>query len=84
MCTCRHLDRNGDGFISVDEVAVLMEELGVEPGPTPPKQAASAQHDSQQQLFGSLADKQQTGVNFSEFLHLNHQVIERGPGTLLH
>ena len=94
---CSHLDRNGDGFISVDEVATLMEELGVEtdrvagalPEGTPeasPKllSESAAQPDSEKKLLDGLADKPQSGVNLSEFVHFNHQVRMMNPILLLY
>ncbi|KAL0024788.1 hypothetical protein WJX79_007329 [Trebouxia sp. C0005] len=86
-----HLDRDGDGYISVEEVGVLLEELGVDAGvgqEQDPRQshkpdAGAAQGTGQQlqgadaragqQLLAALANKQQSGVTFADFLQFNSQ-----------
>ncbi|KAL0022060.1 hypothetical protein WJX77_011849 [Trebouxia sp. C0004] len=90
-----HLDRDGDGYISVEELGVLLEELGVDAGVNQeqdPRQsqgpdAGAAQWAAQgagqqmqgvdagagQQLLAALANKQQSGVTFAEFLQFNSQ-----------
>ncbi|KAL0049608.1 hypothetical protein WJX82_005847 [Trebouxia sp. C0006] len=86
-----HLDRDGDGYISVEEVGVLLEELGVDAGvgqEQDPRQshgadAGAVQGAGQQlqgadagagqQLLAALANKQQSGVTFAEFLQFNSQ-----------
>ncbi len=96
VCACSHLDRDGDGYISVEEVGVLLEELGVDAGvgqEQDPNQShgpevGAAQGAAQgagqrlqeadagagQQLLIALANKQQSGVTFAEFLQYNSQV----------
>ena len=92
VCACSHLDRDGDGYISVEEVGVLLEELGVDAGvgqEQDPRQsqgpdAGAAQGAGQQlqgadagagqRLLAALANKQQSGVTFAEFLQFNSQV----------
>ena len=82
-----HLDRDGDGYISVREVAILLEELGVDVG----EQQAGAARQGQalgqdqdlgqlpcqgtgQKLLAVLANKEPSRVSFEEFLQFNSQV----------
>ena len=96
VCACSHLDRDGDGYISVEEVGVLLEELGVDAGvgqeqehrqshgPDAGAALWAAQGTGQQldgadagagqHLLAALANKQQSGVTFAEFLQFNSQV----------
>ncbi len=92
VCACSHLDRDGDGYISVEEVGVLLEELGVDAGVGQEQnlrqsqgpdagaargagqQLQGADAGAGQQLLAALANKQQSGVTFAEFLQYNSQV----------
>ena len=82
-----HLDRDGDGYISVGEVAVLLEELGIDVGEQQAQPARQGQEPRQghhlgqlpgeeagQKLLGALANKEPSRVNFEEFLQFNSQV----------
>ena len=82
-----HLDRDGDGYISVGEVAVLLEELGVDVGKQQAGAARQGQglgqgqdlgqspgHGAGQKLLGALANKDPSRVSFEEFLQFNSQV----------
>ena len=84
---CSHLDRDGDGYISVEEVAVLLEELGIDVGQQQVEAARLGQGQGQgqdlghlpskgagQKLLGALANKEPSRVNFEEFLQYNSQV----------
>ena len=76
LCGCSHLDRDGDGYISVEEVGVLLEELGVDAGVGQGAgQVQLPESGAGQQLLAALANKQHTGVTFSEFLQFNSQVL---------
>ncbi len=92
VCACSHLDRDGDGYISVEEVGVLLEELGVDAGVGQEQdlrqshgadagavqgagqQLQGADAGAGQQLLAALANKQQSGVTFADFLQFNSQV----------
>ena len=74
---CSHLDRDGDGYISVGEVAVLLEELGIDVG----QEQGQGQDVGQlpgkgagHKLLGALANKEPSRVSFEEFLQFNSQV----------
>ena len=82
-----HLDRDGDGYISVGEVAVLLEELGIDVGEQQAQPARQGQdqgpgqdlgqfpgEEAGQKLLGALANKEPSRVNFEEFLQFNSQV----------
>ena len=80
-----HLDRDGDGYISVGEVAVLLEELGIA-GEQQAEAAGQGQGRVQgqvqglsevvgQKLLSSLANKEPSRVSFEEFLQFNSQVL---------
>ena len=72
---CRHLDLDGDGYISVDEVDALLAELGV------PK-LVSEQPSTAESLTGVTspstalltAGSASHKITFTQFLQLHHQV----------
>ena len=78
ICACSHLDRDGDGYISVEEVGVLLEELGVDAAGGEGKGQGNGhlqlpEPGAGQQLLSALANKQHSGVTFAEFLQFNSQ-----------
>lgn len=76
------MDRDGDGYISIDEVGVLLQELGVDAGVGGEQmqgEAPGPEQETGQQLLAALANKQHTGVTFTEFLQFNSQVCAFGP-----
>lgn len=81
-----HLDRDGDGYISVGEVAILLEELGIDAGEQQAEAVGPGQGQGQGQgqlssegagqgLLGALANKEPGRVTFEEFLQFNSQVL---------
>ena len=79
VAPCSHLDRDGDGYISVAEVAVLLEELGIDADEhqrqaSGPEMGQLPGGRAGQKLLGALANKEPNKVSFEEFLHFNSQV----------
>lgn len=83
MCVDSHLDRDGDGYISVEEVGILLEELGVDAGQQQAEIGGQGQvqglgllssEGAGQKLLAALANKEPSRVNFEEFLQFNSQV----------
>lgn len=73
---CSHLDRDGDGYISVGEVAILLEELGIDVGQQGQGQDLGqvSVEGAGHKLLGALANKEPSRVNFEEFMQFNSQV----------
>lgn len=72
---CSHLDRDGDGYISVGEVAVLLEELGIDVGQEQGQDVGQLPgKGAGHKLLGALANKEPSRVSFEEFLQFNSQV----------
>lgn len=75
MCcatACRHLDLDGDGYISTDEVEALLAELGV-----PQSVANQSSHAREAPLStqsSSAVPPSAHRITFAQFLQLHHQV----------
>ena len=70
---CRHLDLDGDGYISVDEVEALLAELGVPKSAS--EQASGVESQSSIPLTSSGVSRGATNkITFAQFLQLHRQV----------